>query len=111
MDDRKLRRVTDRAEAEELLEAWRASGERMKAWCGARGVSWFSLNAHLGWTRREAPGASKQLPALVEVSLAGTPAVVAAAVYRVDVDGLVLELGEHFDDEAVRRLVRVLASC
>ncbi len=110
MDNKKLRSVK-RAEAEGLLEAWRASGEGMKAWCGARGLNWFSLNGYLGWTRRAAALGRPELPALVELALPARTGPASEAVYRVDVGGLVLEVGERFDDETVRRLVMVLASC
>ena len=30
------------SEAERLLEEWEASGERMSAWCRARGLNWTS---------------------------------------------------------------------
>jgi len=92
------------SEAERLLEEWEASGERMSAWCRARGLNWYSLSAFKGWLATRGQGVE-----LAEVVLAEPgPAV---GRYRLELRGVVVEVDDHFRDDTLRRLLRTVAAC
>ena len=106
------RRITDKAEAAELIDAWQSSGERMSSWCQERGINWYSMNGY--WGR----GGVRPSTAFVE--LAVFPAEVGrvagvvepAGLYRICLGrDLAIEVDDHFRDDTVRRLIRVTASC
>lgn len=95
------RKVRDAKEAHELLAAWSRSNMPMAAWCASRGISWYSLSAYKGWQR----------DALVEVETGLTAPPAAAGRYVVIVGDRAVEVDAHFDDDVLRRLLRVVASC
>jgi hypothetical protein len=108
------RRITDRAEAAELIDAWVSSGECMSDWCRKRGINWYSMNAY--WGR----GGVRPSSAFVELAVA-PPDMVAPPVipepateawYRICLGSdLAIEVDDHFRDDTLRRLIRVAASC
>ena len=116
------RNIRDRAEAMDLLRQWETSGELMSTWCAARGLNWYSLSGHRGWvlsglkagprrSRTGPPTAGKELQ-LVEVALPATVTAEASTSngrYRIERGDTVLELDNQFDDDQVRRLLRLLA--
>ena len=97
------RKIRDRAEAIELLAAWEASGERMSAWCSARGLNRYSLSTHRNWLRASR-GATVRM---VEVEL---PAPI-TSTYRVDLGDIAIEVDDDFRADTLRRLVDVLGAC
>lgn len=101
------RKVVDASEAAELLAEWADSGEAMSTWCGRRGINWYSLSAFKGWPGRR--GAD-----FVEVEVQPAPLVArprAPSRYRVHLGCRVVEVDQDFDDEVLRRLVRVVEAC
>ena len=118
------RNIRDRAEAVALLRKWETSGELMSTWCAARGLNWYSLSGHRGWVlsgqkagprkpRTGPPAAGTELQ-LVEVALPATVTARAPASnsrYRIERGDTVLELDNQFDDDQVRRLLRLVAEC
>lgn len=100
------RLVRDRKEAAALLGEWKGSGERMSDWCAVRGINWYSLNAHGG------RGCVQPTPQFVELTVAEPVVQVpAAGRYRLHVGDITLEVDHHFQDDAVRRLLQVVAAC
>lgn len=100
------RKVADRAEAARLLGEWEVSGERMSDWCTARGINWYSLNAHRG---RCVPAHAE----FVELAVA-TPVVDPRpeALYRICLyDDIDIEVDDHFREDTLRRLIAVVSSC
>ena len=112
------RKVRDADEARELLSAWSASGEAMTPWCAERGINWYSLSAYNGWLDRErheeeAGVGHEGGDGFVEVVTTAL-AVVAprpSARYRVLLGDRVIEVADDFDDDALRRLIRLVATC
>ena len=99
-------------EALELLERWEQSGERMSTWCAARGLNWYSLSAYKGWlfTRWEKQPVEDVVFAEVVLDevAADEPN---AGRYRIEIGDVVLEVGDRFRDDTLRRLLQVVASC
>jgi hypothetical protein len=94
-------------EAESLLQAWSASGERMSAWCASRGLNWYSLSAFKGWR-----GVRTDPPAFAELVVATpVPFEAGAARYRVEVGPVTVEVGDDFREETLRRLLHAVRSC
>jgi hypothetical protein len=108
------RKVRGPGEAVELLKAWSASGEPMSTWCAARGVNWYSLSAYMGWQVRHQPDAEghggDQLVELVATADVETVEA-SPATYRIALRDVVVEVDGDFEDEPLRRLLRVVASC
>ena len=106
----KGRKVRDTKEAMALLAKWSTSGERMSEWCESRGISWYSLSAYQGWQRARTRGAS-----LVEVVTTVDEPVerpdVSPARYRIVLRDCAVEIDDNFDDDTLRRLLHVVASC
>ena len=101
------RRVRDASEAQQLLAAWSASGEPMAEWCAARRINWYSLSAYKGWPGRR--GAR-----FVEVDVEPTALVrrqPTPSRYRVVLGDRAVEIDQDFDDDVLRRLVRVVEGC
>lgn len=103
------RKVVDAREAAELLAEWEASGEPMSTWCGRRSINWYSLSAFKGWPERRAA-------TFVEIEVAPpTPSVVsrprAPSRYRLHLGNRMVEVDQDFDDDVLRRLVRVVEAC
>ena len=106
------RKIADAAEAEQLLEAWEASGLRMGAFCEARGLNYRSLNlwrTNLARWRRQAQ--RDPTPALNLVELVATQAPQEQVRYRLHVGGVILEVEDDFDENTVLRLLRVARQC
>ncbi len=105
------RKVRDAHEARELLGAWSRSGDAMSDWCGRRGINWYSLSAYQGWQVRG--GEANRLDGFVEIE----PAAIAPAGrrtearYRVVVGAHIVEVTGDFEEEHLRRLLCVVASC
>jgi hypothetical protein len=110
-----LRKIADEADARKCLAAVARSGGDLGAWTRAHGVDGRSLNLwKLNLERRprraSARPESKALTVVELVPDRGAP-VVLGARYALEVAGVRLELGDDFQEDAVRRLVRVLRSC
>lgn len=104
------RKVRDGAEAHELLRAWSASGEPMSTWCGRRGINWYSLSAYRGWRDRDRDRGERV--ELVEVLRHDAiPVVASPARYHIAIRDWVVEVAGNFEEEPLRRLLRVVASC
>ena len=111
-----LRRIANEADARRCLAAVARSGGDLGAWTRAHGVDGRSLNLwkqNLGRRPRSQLGARSAPKALTVVELVpkrGEPSVVSAG-YTLEVAGVRLEVGEDFQEDVLRRLVRVLRSC
>ena len=103
------RRVRDRSEATELLDEWKNSGERMSEWCAARGINWYSLNAHRGHRERGMMRMNEFVELTVAEPVVSAPA--AMARYRLCVGDYTLEVEDDFRDDSVRRLLHLAATC
>lgn len=101
------RKVRDAREAQLLLAAWSASGEPMAGWCAARGINWYSLSAYKGWP-------SRVRPRFIEVEVEPTAIVRRQPPpnrYRVVLGERSVEVDQDFDDDVLRRLLRVVEGC
>ena len=100
-------------EAVVLLEQWERSGEPMSRWCAVRGLNWYSLSAYKGWlaTRWDAEPGGEESFAEVVVNERGDTFVPIGGRYRVELGGVMVEVDDHFQDNTLRRLLRVVASC
>ncbi len=99
------RKVRGEGEAAELLAAWEESGERISDFCARRGVNWSSLAAYR--TARDRRG---RRPRLVELTASNDAEAVVQ--YRIVFgNGHALELVEGFDDDSVRRISAIIATC
>lgn len=101
------RKVRDGNEARELLAAWSASDEPMADWCAARRINWYSLSAYKGWPGRRGVR-------FVELEVEPTAVVhqrPAPSRYRVVLGERAVEVDQDFDDDVLRRLVRVVEGC
>ena len=93
-----------------MLAEWEESGERLSDWCIARGINWYSLNAHQGRGVRQ-QAAFVEL-AVGPVSVPEAVAATAEARYRLYLgDDIGIEVDDHFRDDTLRRLIGVVASC
>lgn len=98
-------------EAVELLERWERSGEPMSRWCAARGLNWYSLSAYKGWLCTRLGGDPPAEVAFAEV-VVETPVVAQpprTGRYRVELGEVVVEVGDDFQEDTLRRLLRVVA--
>ncbi len=97
------RKVRDSQEAADLLVKWEQSGERMSDWCGSLGINWYSLNAYRG----------RMPTAFVELAI--DPTVVAETVsaprYRICLGEAGIEVDDHFQENTLRRLIRLVSTC
>ena len=105
------RTIKDESEARACLTSFADSGMDLRAWALAHGIDGRSLRA---W-RRRLEGAKGQPPEaspvrLVELVTAPTSGSSAAAVV-VRVGRCEIELRAGFDDETLRRILRVAAEC
>jgi hypothetical protein len=110
---RMLRRIPDAYEARACIKAAKASGRTMAEWARAHGVDGRSLNAwRLNLERSERAGSEVRLVELVAV-----PPVPACrrpdptTRYAVQVGEFAVEVDAGFDDDVLRRLIAVVASC
>ncbi len=104
-----LRKVRDENDAIRCLNASNASGEGRASWARHNGVDPRSLNAWRVNLARSRPSAPAQPPRLVEL-VASAPAAEAAR-YRVLCGEMAVEVDDRFDDDVLRRLLAVVASC
>lgn len=104
------RKVRDAQDARACLRAVAASGSSRAAWARDHGVDARSLNAwRLNLERSQQPPVPTELH-LVE--LVPTERLVQApAVYVVRCGDLAVEVDDRFDDDVLRRLIAVVASC
>lgn len=108
------RKVVDRDDAERLLDEWELCAEELPAFCARLGVDGRSLHCwalNLGRVPREE---RRSEVGLVELAVrgavsAGAPA--GAAVYRVVVGDLAVEVDDAFREDTLARLLRVVARC
>jgi hypothetical protein len=102
------RKIRDAAEARELLDAAVASGVPRAEWARAQGVDGRSLNAwHLNLDRQ--PTSTPPPIRLIEL-VPATP-MRAASTLRVRCGRFVVEVDAAFDDDALTRVLAVVASC
>ena len=102
------RKVRDHEDAAELLAALDASGLTLSEFCRERGVDGPSLHCWQRNTGRRARAGGSQGLRLVELTVA-RPAPVAS--YRVLVNGLAIEVDDHFRQDTLARLIEVAAAC
>ena len=78
-----------------------------------RGLNWYSLSAYKGWlaTRWDAEPGGEESFAEVVVNERGDTFVPIGGRYLVELGGVVVEVDDHFQDNTLRRLLRVVASC
>jgi len=102
------RKVRDREEAAELLDALDRSGMRRAEFCAFHGIDGRSLHCWELNLGRAAAGQARH-PALRLLEVTVVPA--RTATYRVHVGDRVVEVGDDFDDATLVRLLDVLARC
>lgn len=100
------RKVRDREDALELLDALDASGRSLSEYCRSRGIDGRSLNCWRRNLRRSRP--AKEGLRLVEVAVSAPRQV---ARYRIAVDGIEIEVDDHFHDDTLARLLGVVLAC
>jgi len=122
------RKIKDARDARECLSAAKASGLTNAEWARQEGIDGRSLNAWrmnlgIGGKSRGSKRSSKKSrrsksrparPRMVELvpsvnsSRSTAPTI---PLYAVRCGELTIEVDEHFEEETLRRLVRVVASC
>ena len=104
------RKVFNEQDARWCLSAVKSSRRELGAWARENGVDGRSLNLwRLNLERRGVVRAAA--PKLVELVVAPRVVVGPRAPFVVRVGGVELEVGDHFDEASLRRLVGVLKSC
>ena len=106
------RKVFNEQDARRCLTAVKASGCELGAWAREHGVDGRSLNlwgANL--ERRGVRRVRAAAPKLVELVVAPGPVVGARPPFVLRIGGVEFEVGDHFDEGSLRRLVGVLKSC
>jgi hypothetical protein len=100
------RKIRDVGDARECLDAARASGLARAQWAHENGVDARSLNAwRLNLERR------RRRPTLRVVELVPAAPATTASPLRVQCGPFVIEVAPDFDDDALARLLAVMASC
>ena len=100
------RKVRDQHDAAELLGALERSGQSLAEFCRARGLDGRSLNCwRINLQRDAAPGPNSLR--LVELAAPRSQ----PAVYRIVVDGIEVEVNDHFREDTLARLLAVVAAC
>jgi len=98
-------------EAVELLERWERSGEPMSRWCAERGLNWYSLSAYKGWlcTRwgSDPPAEVAFAEVVVDAPVVAQPP--RTGRYCVELGEIVVEVRDDFQEDTLRRLLRVVA--
>jgi len=119
------RKIEDAKEARKCLSAAKASGLTNAAWARREGIDGRSLHAWLMNLSRgaksrsstRAPRKSKSKskpgrPRMVELVPVAMPrATTTVPRYAVRFGELSIEVDDHFEEETLRRLLRVVASC
>jgi hypothetical protein len=100
------RKVRDAREAETCLAAAAASGLSRARWAEANGVDARSLNA---WRLNLGRGGRDTEVRFVE--MVARERIERSALYVVRCGDLGIEVDELFDDDVLRRLIGVVASC
>jgi hypothetical protein len=107
---RPRRKVHDERDAWALLGDWRESEQELPEFCAQRGIDGRSLNC---WRRNlGVQRGNQEEPELRLVEVLGKQAVPSRrGVYRLSVEGVVIELDDDFHDDTLVRLLRVAAAC
>lgn len=115
------RKIEDAKEARKCLSAAKASGLTNAAWARREGIDGRSLHAWLmnlsrgAKSRSSKRGPRKSKPArprMVELVPVAMPrATTTAPRYAVRCGELSIEVDDHFEEETLLRLLRVVASC
>ena len=106
------RKVFNEQDARRCLSAVKASRGELGAWARAHGVDGRSLNLwRVNLERRGVLRVRAASPKLVELVVAPPPVVGTGAPFVLRIGGVELELGDHFEEASLRRLVGVLKSC
>ena len=104
------RKVFNEQDARRCLTAVKASHGELGAWARAHGVDGRSLN--LWRVNLERRGVLRAAPKLVELVVVPGPVFgPQTPLFVLRIGGVELELGNHFDEPSLRRLVGVLKSC
>jgi hypothetical protein len=105
------RRISNEQEARRCLGAARSARGGLADWARSRGIDGRSLNAwRVNLERRGTPRPRPRVVAPRLVELVPT-APFSAARYVLHVGTVSLELGDDFNEQALRRLVGLLKSC
>lgn len=102
------RMVRDEADARACLASVAASRQSRGDWARANGVDGRSLYL---WSLRLPPEPPEPRAELQFVELVAATATRPPARYTVRVGGLAIEVDDAFDDDVLRRLISVVASC
>jgi hypothetical protein len=106
------RKVFNEQDARRCLSAVKASRRELGAWAREHGVDGRSLNlwrVNLG--RRGGLRVRAAAPKLVELVVTPPAVVGPRAPFMLRIGDVELEVGDHFDEASLRRLVGVLKSC
>lgn len=103
------RKIASEEEARRCFAAAKAARAELGPWARAHGIDGRSLNAWKVNLAKRGVRRRPNAPQLIEL----VPKVprVSPARYVVRVGNVVLELGDDFNDETLRRLVGLLKSC
>lgn len=105
------RKILNEQDARRCLAAARASRGGFASWARGHGIDGRSLNAwRVNLHRRGRPLSRVAKPKLVELVTTQPPLAIGAR-YVLHVGGVQLEVGDHFHEEPLRRLVALLKSC
>lgn len=105
------RRIYDEQDARRCLTAARSTPGGLAVWAPKHGIDGRSLNAwRVNLERRGVPRPRTVVPRLVELVPASSVDRQPAR-YVLRVAGVELEVGAHFDEQSLRRLVGLLKSC
>lgn len=105
-----LRKVRDADDAIRCLNASTACGEARATWARRHGIDPRSHNAWRLNLERTRQTVASPGPRLVEL-VPAAPMVEEPSRYRVLCGGMVVEVDERFDEDVLRRLLAVVASC
>ena len=105
-----LRKVRDADDAIRCLNASTASGEARATWARRHGIDPRSLNAWRLNLERVRRTEDSPVPRLVEL-VPAAPVAEEPSRYRVLCGGMAIEVDERFDEDVLRRLLVVVASC
>jgi len=106
------RKVFNEQDARRCLTAVKASRCELGAWAQEHGVDGRSLNLwRLNLERRGVLRVRTAAPKLVELVVAPPAVAGTRAPFVLRIGGVELEVGDHFEETSLRRLVGVLKSC
>ena len=111
------RTINDEADARACITALEASGMELRAWVAAHGIDGRSLRAWMRKLQESANAHSGEAPIrMVELVAERTcgsslPPLASVDGVVVRVGGIEIELGPNFDDDTLRRVLRVAATC